>query len=82
VYNSVNNILEWLRLQLPDAGDHQALMGGKQLAGASIAGDPQRTSRKVIVCEGYRSRIAVGRAGDLAQNPIVPTDSGQHDRRA
>jgi len=82
MYNSVNNIQQGLGLQLPNVGDHQAPMGGEQLAGASIAGDAERASRKVIVRQGHRPWITIGRTGDLAQNPIVPTDIGQDDRRA
>jgi hypothetical protein len=82
MYHSVNNSPKGLRLQLPNTGDYQAPMGGKQLAGASITGDVERASCKVSVTQGQRSWITIGRTGDLAQNPIVPTDIGQDDRRA
>jgi len=79
---SVNNILKWLGLQLPHAPDHQAPVGGEQLAGAGVTGDVERASRKIIIDEGECAWITIGRAGDLAQNPIVPADIGQDDRRA
>jgi hypothetical protein len=82
VYHSVNKILQCLGLHLPNTGDHQALMGGEQLARSGIAHDVERASRKVIACERHRAGITIGVTRDLAQNPIVPTNIGQYERRA
>jgi hypothetical protein len=82
VYNSVNDILKWLPVQLPNPADHQASMGSEQLARAGITSNVERTSRKVSVCQRQSAWITIGCTGDLAQNPIVPTDIGQDDRRA
>jgi hypothetical protein len=74
-------MLQWLGLELSHAGDHQASMGCKQLARSGIARNMERASRHVIACERHRARIAIGVTRDLAQNPIIPTNIGQDDRR-
>jgi hypothetical protein len=80
MYHCVNNMFEWLGLQLPNAGDHQAPMGSEQLARSGIASNVKCASRKVSACERHSTWITIGVTGDLAQNPIVPTTISQDDR--
>src|SRR5438034_6006960 len=73
--------LAGLGVENGDLSDHQLPAGGEQLARPRVAVGTQRARVEARRGQVNRPWIAVGIAGDLAENPVVSTGIGQGNGR-
>lgn len=78
-YDRVDHLVAGVSAEDGDLSNHQLLVGGEELAGPGVAVGAERARTEACRRQVNGSRIAVGIASDLAQDPVTATGVGQSD---